>query len=230
MPDVIQIAPEWHTHYPEATFGALILHGVTNPQRHPALNAAATALETELRQEFGDLEQAALRATPPLPAYAAYYKRFGQRYHVARQLESVVHQNKPLPRVAALVEAMFMAELRNLVLTAGHDLDAIAGQVHLAIGSGSEEYQTLAGRTASVKAGDMFTADSRGVLSAIITGPADYAAITPDTTNLLLIAYAPAGIAFDLMEHHLVNLEAHVRLIAPDCERAYRLAATADAS
>jgi len=227
---LIQIAPAWHTHYAGATFGALALRGVTNPKRHPALSAAATALETELRQAFGGLDQATLRATPPIPAYAAYYKRFGQRYHVARQLESVVHQDKPLPGVAALVEAMFMAELRNLVLTAGHDLDAIAAPVQLAIGSGSEQYQTLAGREATVKAGDMFTADKRGVLSAIITGPAGYAPIAPETTNVLFIAYAPPGVPADVMDRHLESLEANVRLIAPDGERAFALVAVAQAS
>jgi hypothetical protein len=34
----------------------------------------------------------------------------------------VALKGKAIPRQAALVEAMFMAELENLILTAGHDL------------------------------------------------------------------------------------------------------------
>ena len=75
-----------------------------------------------------------MREIEPLPAYAAYYKRFGQRYHVGMQLESVAQKGKDLPDVAALVEGMFVAELRNLILTAGHDLDQIALPLRLDVG------------------------------------------------------------------------------------------------
>jgi hypothetical protein len=44
---------------------------------------------------------------------------------VKAQWESVAVKGKPIPSRAALVEAMFMAA--RLVLTAGHDLDALAG-------------------------------------------------------------------------------------------------------
>ena len=36
-----------------------------------------------MRVRYGAAERETLRAIPPLPAYAAYYKRWGQRYHVA---------------------------------------------------------------------------------------------------------------------------------------------------
>ena len=63
-----------------------------------------------------------------IQAYAAYYERFNKTYHVQLQLESVALKGKSIPRVSALVEAMFMAELENLLLTAGHDLDVVQGR------------------------------------------------------------------------------------------------------
>lgn len=44
------------------------------------------------------------------------------------------------PSVAALVEAMFIAELKNLLLTAGHDLDAVELPLKLDIARGGERY------------------------------------------------------------------------------------------
>src|SRR5215213_8200225 len=160
------VDPGWRETHPGASVGLIAMRGVTNPPRNDHLNDLATTLETDVRSRLGSADREAIRATPPLPAYAAYYKRWGQRYHVAMQLESVAQKGKALPRVAALVEAMFIAELRNLLLTAGHDLDELELPVRLTVGSG-ESYVAPNGQEMTVKAGDMAIVDSGGrVLSA----------------------------------------------------------------
>jgi DNA/RNA-binding domain of Phe-tRNA-synthetase-like protein len=218
----LTVSPRWRQQHPGASFGLLAVRGVTNPASHEQLNAVASELETEVRATFGGLERGDLRATPPLPAYAAYYKRWGQRYHVAMQFESVAQKGKPLPRVAALVEAMFIAELRNRLLTAGHDLDRLALPVQLSSGAG-ETFSAPNGAEQTVKEGDMFVADADGhVLSAIITGPSDFARIGPETTAALFYAYAPPGVDADTVSRHLDEIERNVRLISPNAEVAVR--------
>lgn len=101
------------------------MRGVRNPEHNPALEAAKRRLEKDLRAGAGG--PAADRI---LRAYLDYYRARGSTYHVKAQQESVALKGKPLPRRAALVEAMFMAELKNLILTAGHDLDG-----HCCVGS-----------------------------------------------------------------------------------------------
>jgi DNA/RNA-binding domain of Phe-tRNA-synthetase-like protein len=111
---------------------------------------------------------------------------------------------------------MFIAELRNLLLTAGHDLDALELPVRLNVGSG-ESFIAPGGQETSVKVGDMFIADAGGrVLSAIITGPSAVARIGPETTAALFYSYAPPGIELSLIEAHLDEIEHNVRLIAPE--------------
>jgi DNA/RNA-binding domain of Phe-tRNA-synthetase-like protein len=216
--DILVIDPSWREAHPGATVGLIALRGVSNPATHDGLNDLAGALETEVRSRLGTVDRETIRAMPPLPAYAAYYKRWGQRYHVAMQLESVAQKGKALPRVAALVEAMFIAELRNLLLTAGHDLDALELPVRLTVGSG-ESFIAPNGQETSVKAGDMFIADAGGrVLSAIITGPSAVARIGPETTAVLFYTYAPPGIESSLVDAHLDDIERNVRLIAPEAE------------
>ncbi|MFT4039113.1 MAG: hypothetical protein QM692_13085 [Thermomicrobiales bacterium] len=215
MSDFLTVTPSWLTAHPGATFGLIAFSGVQNPASHEAINAAASALEEDLRARFGPDDRDALRAEPPLPAYAAYYKRFGQRYHVGMQLESVALKGKPIPRVAALVEAMFVSELATLLLTGGHDLDQLSLPVTLDAGAG-QAFTAPGGKPQTVKEGDMFVADAEGrVLSAVITGPSETARIAPETTGALFYAYGPPGVSAEAMGAHLDAIARNVRLIIP---------------
>ncbi len=227
-PRILEVDPGWREAHPGASVGFIAMRGVSNPATHEGLNALAAELETDVRSRLGTVDRETIRAVPPLPAYAAYYKRWGQRYHVAMQLESVAQKGKPLPRVAALVEAMFIAELNNLLLTAGHDLDALALPIRLAVGAG-EGFAGPNGKEMTVKDGDMFMADADGrVLSAIITGPSDFARIGPETTAALFYAYAPPGVDPSLVSTHLDEIERNMRLISPDAVMVGREIVTAE--
>jgi len=56
------------------------------------------------------------------------------------QRESFALKGKPIARRAALAEAMFMAELKNLILTAGHDIDAIVPPVRVDVTTDGARY------------------------------------------------------------------------------------------
>jgi DNA/RNA-binding domain of Phe-tRNA-synthetase-like protein len=227
MTEILTVSPAWYAAHPGATYGLIAFRHVQNPPSHEGINAVATELEHSVRERYSADERDALRATPPLPAYTAYYKRWGQRYHVGMQLESVALKGKPIPRVAALVEAMFVSELANLLLTGGHDLDQLTLPVVLDAGTG-QEFTAPNGKTQAVKEGDMFTADAEGrVLSAVITGPSDFARISPETISALFYAYGPPGISADDMAMHLDAIERNVRLISPDAATITREVITA---
>jgi DNA/RNA-binding domain of Phe-tRNA-synthetase-like protein len=214
--NLLTVDAAWRAAHSGATVGVQAIRGVTNPSNHERLNALATVLEEELRALLGEADRESLRATPPLPAYAAYYKRWGQRYHVGMQLESVAKKGKQIPRVAALVEAMFIAELRNGILTAGHDLDAVTLPVRLGVGQ-EESFRAPSGSELTVKPGDMFTADGEGrVLSAVLTGPSDVARIGPETTAALFVVYAPPGVEPALVITHLDEIEQNVRVVSSE--------------
>lgn len=225
-PELLDVAPAWRAVCRGASVGILALRAVSNPADDPVVAAAADALERELRARWTDRD--ALRAASPFPAYAAWYKRFGQRYHVMLQRESVALKGKPVPRVAGLVEAMFLAELRTGILLAGHDLDLVAPPLALAIGTGDEIYRTPRGEEAAVKPGDMFVRDREGVLSAVITGPADRARIGPETTAALFVAYAPAGVPASDVAACLGDIERTVRAFARDAAREVLLVVEAE--
>jgi DNA/RNA-binding domain of Phe-tRNA-synthetase-like protein len=215
---MLHISESWQAAYPGASIGLLALRGVNNPDAPPQLEQRKAELEAELRSRYGGLDRAQLKALPALQAYGAYYKRFGKTYHLQLQLESVVLKGRPLPGAAALVEAMFMAELRSLLLTAGHDLDALRGKPSVEVASGEETYTLLSGQQQRLKEGDMFIRDQEGVLSCVLYGPDWRTRITSVTTGVLFTVYAPAGIERPMVEEHLARIKDNVLLVAPGAE------------
>lgn len=208
----------WKTTYPGAHAGILAMHKVANPENHPELDHRKEALEEELRARFAGQNRAALEALPVIQAYSGYYKRFDKTYHILLQLDSVVFRGKPIPRVAALVEAMFMAEMQDGVLTAAHDLDTLSLPITLDVAKGSERYTLLRGTEQTLKARDMFIADTRGVISSILYGPDYRTRITPATQRVIFTVYAPSGVGEEAVRAHLQNIQTNLWIIAPEAE------------
>ncbi len=208
--------PHWGVNFPEAFIGVLTLSGVHNPEHSPELEARKRLLEADLREKYAGMDRAQLKAHPTLAAYAAYYKGFNKTYHVQLQLESIAHKGKSIPKVAALVEAMFMAELKNLLLTAGHDLDQVEGTPAVDVAIGDEIYVKLNGQAQMLKAGDMYIHDDSGVLSSVIYGPAQHASLTPRTQRALFTTYGVPGITPSQVQAHLEDLRDYVCLVSPE--------------
>ena len=203
--------------HPGAVLGVLAMRDLRNPATSPELASAKEQVERELRERFAGLSRAELRATPVLDAYARYYRAFGNTYHVQLQLESIVTKGRSIPNVAALVEAMFMAELKNQLLTAVHDVAALTPPLHFEVAGDNAPSYTLAnGRETSLKPGDIYMADAAGVSCSIIYGQDERTRVTPDTTAALFVTYAPPGIDPALVATHLNDIVSYVRLIAPD--------------
>ena len=201
--------------YPEAAAGFLVMRAVQNPASHPALEERKAELEKELQERFAGQGRPALEALPAMQAYQAYYRQYKKTYHVLLQLESVAIKGKPIPSVAGLVEAMFMAELKNGLLTAGHDWETIQPPIQLKAAQGDERYITLRGQETTLKPGDMFMADARGILSSVLYGPDSRTQITPATRQALFTVYAPPGIGKEAVAQHLREIQSIVNLIAP---------------
>ena len=212
------VSKAWKTAYPGAAVGILAMREVVNPQRHPALDECKEELEKELRSRYAGYDRADLKALPVLEAYNAYYRKFKKTYHVQLQLESIVFQGKSIPKVAALVEAMFVAELKNLLLTAGHDLAAIQEPVGVDVAEGSERYIRLNGQEQRLKAGDMMIADAEAVISSVLYGPDQRTRINPGTKQVLFTVYAPPGIGEEAVHAHLEDIRDNVLLVAPEAQ------------
>ncbi len=213
---MFQVSDAWKATYPTAHTGVLVMREVINPPHHAKLEKRKAALEEELHARFAGQDRTALLSHPILQAYEAYYRQFKKTYHVQLQLESILFKGKSIPSVAALVEAMFMAEINDLLLTAGHDLDTLHLPLTLDAAQGTESYTLLRGEPQTPKAGDMMIRDSEGIISSIIYGPDQRTQITAQTRNVIFTTYAPSGISEEAVTNHLHEIQRNVELIAPN--------------
>lgn len=213
---MFELTSAWKSAFPGAHAGALVMRNVSNPVHHAELEKQKLELEEQLRAQFVGQDRAAIASHPVLQVYGAYYKRFKKTYHVQLQLESIVLKGKFIPTVASLVECMFMAEVKNMLLTAGHDLDTLQLPLTLDVTTGDESYVLLRGENQDVKAGDMMIRDQTGIISSIIYGPDQRTQITASTRNVAFTVYAPAGIEEQLIMQHLQDMRDYVIIIAPE--------------
>jgi DNA/RNA-binding domain of Phe-tRNA-synthetase-like protein len=215
---VFEVSAAWKTAYPEAHAGVLVMRSVSNPAHDPALESRKAALEEQLRVQFVGQDRVTIASHPVLGAYAEYYRQFKKTYHIQLQLESIALKGKSIPSVAALVESMFMAEMQDMLLTAGHDLDLLSLPLQLDVATGTERYTLLRGTEQVLKAGDMMISDSRGVVSSIVYGPDQRTQITPNTQNVMFTVYAPPGIEEQTVLEHLEHIRDNVLLFSPQAE------------
>jgi DNA/RNA-binding domain of Phe-tRNA-synthetase-like protein len=213
----ITIGPEWTQNEPDALVGVLTMYNVKNSQKSSALQSRKERLEQDIRQKYAGLDRSDMRAHPILGAYDRFYRQFKKTYHLQLQLESVV-KGKPIASVAALVEAMFMAELEDLLLTAGHNLDAVRPPVQIDVATGFETYTLMNGEQKQLKRGDLYIQDVEGILSSVIYGPDDRTRIRLETRRVMFTTYAVPGITDQALSNHLENLRDYVQLTSPLAE------------
>jgi len=211
----ISATADWQAAHPGGIIGLLELSGVVQPMRVPALDQRKREVVALLRQRYAAFTRPDFLALPPMPAYERYYKRFSKTYHVLLQLESIVLKGKDLPSVSPLVDANFAAEVQTFILTAGHDVGRLSEPVIMDVSRPGDEMALMSGVSKAIYAGDMIMRDPGGICCSIIYGQDNRSPISMETTHVLYVSYAPAGVPAELVDAHLRQIVEHVRLFSP---------------
>jgi DNA/RNA-binding domain of Phe-tRNA-synthetase-like protein len=220
----IEASADWRRAFPGAHVGCLEIQGVSNAERNPILDARLADLQTELRARYASADRATLANLPVLRAYQAHYKPAGQTYHVQRQLESVAFKGRELTSPGgALVSAMFAAELSSLLLTAGHDVAALAPPLMVDCSRAGDRFVGISGQERELKPGDMLMRDGRGIISAVLNGPDQRTRLSGSTNRALFVTYAPSGVPLAAIQAHPDEIVDYVRLSDPQSETVQRL-------
>jgi DNA/RNA-binding domain of Phe-tRNA-synthetase-like protein len=213
---LVRVSEAWRQAFPDAHAGVLVLDNVHNGVHSAELDRYLSELQARLLRVYAGLDRAALANLPTIRAYQHHYRSFGQTYHLLGQLESVVLKGRPVAsRGGTLVTAMFAAEMDNLVLTAGHDVHVLVGDLELDCSRAGEQYVGIGGREHTLKAGDMLMRDGDSVISAVLSGPDERTRLLPSTSRALYVSYAPHGIDVTTLRQHLEDIARLVRLAQP---------------
>lgn len=205
----------WRAAHPGAAIGLLEISGVVQPPTAPALQERKRQTVALLRQRYAGFRRPDFLALPPMPAYERYYKRFSKTYHVLLQVESIVLKGKDLPTVSPLVDANFASEVQTFILTAGHDVAMLRRPVVMDVSLPGDEMTLMSGAGKAILAGDMIMRDAAGICCSIIYGQDNRSPISMETTHVLYVSYAPAGVLAELVDAHLRQIVDHVRLFSP---------------
>jgi DNA/RNA-binding domain of Phe-tRNA-synthetase-like protein len=213
---------EWRAEHPGAVIGLLELSGVDNRGPASTLDDLKRRTEARLRERYRGFTRQDFLALPVMATYARYYKRFDKTYHVLQQVESIVVKDRRLPNVSPLVDSNFVAEVETLVLTAGHDVAMLEGDVRIDVSRDGDHLTQMGGASKALQAGDMIMRDAKGVCCSIIYGQDNRSPISAATSRALYVAYAPPGVPADAVDAHLQAVEENVRTFAPAVVREQR--------
>lgn len=212
----ISATEAWRTSHPGAAIGLLELSGLENTGSSPRLNERKRAIEARLREDYGGFTRQDFLSLPVMAEYDRYYTRFNKTYHVQLQLESIVLKGKPLPDISPAVDANFMGEVETLVLTAGHDARKLRGSISMDVSREGDTMTQMNGASRAIRAGDMIMRDMEGICCTIIYGQDARSPISPATSHVLYVAYAPPGVPAEIVDGQLRSIEENIRLFSAD--------------
>ena len=195
------------SNYPSAIFGSLLVKNVVNKKQDSKLNERKKILQEDVKTRYEDTSVDEI-----LQSYKEHFKRWNKSYPIEYQIQSVL-KGKNLPNVSVLVDSMFHAELKNRILTSGHNLDELIGNLVFGLSVGTEQYLKIDGNTQQLKAGDILLHDDKDILANILYGPAKRSTITLQTNNVLYLAWSPGNIDTQRVRSHLEDLLSNLQIV-----------------
>jgi DNA/RNA-binding domain of Phe-tRNA-synthetase-like protein len=218
----ISATHEWHAAHTGAIIGLLELSGIEKIHISSELDQRKREIETRLRERYNGFTRHDFLLLPVMSDYERYYKRFNKTYHVQLQVESIVLKGKDLPTLIPLVDSNFMAEVETFVLTAGHDVGKLHGPVLIDVSREGEHITQMNGTFKAIREGDMIMRDANGISCSVIYGQDNRSPISPETSCVLYVAYAPTGISSETVDTQLRKIEDNIRLFSPNAFVEYR--------
>jgi DNA/RNA-binding domain of Phe-tRNA-synthetase-like protein len=171
--------------YKNVNLGTLIVRGAQNKEFDERLDKEKRLIEQYIRENYKEPDN-----VKRIMQYSDFYFELNETFPVKYQLRSIL-EGKEIPSISCLVEAMFMTELKHCCLLAGHDLDAIQGDLILDIAQGGEIYTKINDEDQEIKKDDIVLRDSLGIIASVLYGPDNRTKIIPISKNIIYMVYFP---------------------------------------
>ena len=124
-------------------------------------------------------------------------------------------KGKNLPDVSPLVDSNFIAEVETFILTAGHDAAKLREPVFMDVSREGDTMMQMNGTSKAIRADDMIMKDAHGICCSILYGQDNRSPISPETSHVLYVSYAPAGVQAKAVDLHLQRIVENIRLFSP---------------
>lgn len=163
-------------------------------------------LENKIRNDYKNPE-----ILEKVIKYNSFYKKFDSKVPMEFQIKSILN-NKEIQRINPIITSMFMAELKNIMLTAGHDLDKLGKKIEVLCSDGNEEYTKINEKSQKLKRNDIFATDGAGIISSVLYGPDFRTKIIDETRNCIFMCYCPFKISDNEIREHMLDILNYLRI------------------
>jgi DNA/RNA-binding domain of Phe-tRNA-synthetase-like protein len=194
--------------YKNVHLATLVARDVQNKEFDERLDKEKRAIEQYVRENYKELNNVGR-----LRKYNDYYFEFGESFPVKNQIKGIL-TGKQIPNILCLVDAMYMTELKYACLMAGHDLDAIQGNLILDIAQEGETYIKINDETQELKKDDIVMRDGMGIIASVLHGPDNRTKIIPISKNIIYIAY----FTFEETRNGMITIMADLAKLLRICE------------
>ena len=201
--------------YPNTSFGLMSAYHLDSGPDQQAWEKLRDEEINAFRSSLPDFDRKKAALTQPLAGYMQYYKRFKKTYPVLLQMESVLLKQKDLHSASLAVEVMFLAEVKNGLLVAGHDLAELSGDYALKVAKGDEELMVVSGQCRKLKEGDIFMADGRRILSSVLEGQDFQSRLTENSSEAIYCVYGMEGVGPEQFEKFFQDLKRYIQVAFP---------------
>ena len=205
----LKINPDVKLIYPDLKVAIIEIRLSEEPKFNQELTDLKKELEAKIRKDYKNPENLSR-----IIKYNSFYKKFDSKVPMEFQIKSILN-NKEIPTFNPIVTCMFMAELKNIILTAGHDLDKLSEEIEVLCSEGNEEYTKINGKIQKLKKNDIFAKNSLNIISSVLYGPDSKTKITGETKNCLFMCYS-FGLNDKELRNHLNDLAGYLKLFVKD--------------
>jgi len=210
----VEIDDSLRNSFPDLKVSTIEIKNLENKIIDENLEFEKRILEERIRKEYVKFQEFEV-----IKKYNKFFKKFEKIYPISYQIKSIL-EGKSFPAQHTVVEAMFMAELKNMFLTVGHDLNLINGSLRTKLTNGSESYINIIGKEIKLKAFDIVTEDSSGIISSVLYGPDRRTMVTNKTRNYLFFSYFPYGENDEKIKNHFEDIVKYIRIFSNDFDRS----------
>jgi DNA/RNA-binding domain of Phe-tRNA-synthetase-like protein len=211
----LTLTPEFLAVFPEAVVGIAVVRGIDNSGEDAALSEALRRAEAGLETRLGG---APLAEHPRLAVWREAYRKFGAKpKDHPSSIENLVRRarkGQSLPHINRVVDIYNAVSLERLLPAGAEDLDAVEGDVELAIAGESEPPVRLLGEpeARAPRPGEVIYRDRAGALCRRWNWKeADRTKLTEKTSHALVVVEGLPPIGRDEVRSAVEEIATRIR-------------------
>ena len=189
--------------YPELTIGYAVARNVKVKRSMSELEEEKRRVIDEVRDEFASVP---ILEISEIKQYREFYKSMNVDPTKIRSAVEYLFRKVLAGKfltISNLVDSCLLASVKHWAIVSVYDFDRTKGTPIVTLAKGTEALQLIDGRNVTPAVGEVLLRDDEKILTAYTLGDAKATMVTPQTENVLMVAWNAPGISRQQVEDAL---------------------------